>query len=116
MSAELVIVAGIRGQDATQVRFVQNHYMVQALSPDRADQPFDVTILPRRPRRGWSVPNPHGSKTSRYGMAIRGVSVPYEVLRRLVPGEGLGDLPRDPIRRRVGGDVDPYQVASLKAG
>ena len=34
---------------------------------------------------------------------------------RLIPREGFGDLPGDPIRGGVGGDVDPNQVASLKA-
>jgi hypothetical protein len=48
-------------------------------------------------------------------MAIRGVSVPNEVLGRLVPGESLGDLAGDPFGRGIGGDVDPNQVTSLKA-
>src|SRR5216683_863305 len=112
---EFVVVVGIRGQDAPQVRFAQDHDMVQALSPDRTDQPFDMTILPRRPRRSWSVPNPHGRKTSHYSMAIRGVSVPNDVLGRLIPGESLGDLSGDPIRRRIGSDVDPHQVAPVQA-
>jgi hypothetical protein len=59
--------------------------------------------------------NAHGRKTSHYGMAIRGVSVSNEVLGCLIPGEGFGYLAGDPIRRRIGGDVDPQQVASLQA-
>jgi hypothetical protein len=112
---EFVVVVGIRGQDPAQVRFAQDNDVVQALSPDRTDQPFDMTILPRRPRRSWSIPNSHGRKTPHYSMAIRGVSVPNEVLGRLIPGEGLGDLSGNPIRRRIGGDVGPHQVAPLKA-
>jgi hypothetical protein len=97
------------------MRFAQDHDMVQALSPDRADESFDVSILPGRSRRSWSVPNAHGRKTSHYGMAIRGVSVPNEVLGCLIPREGFGYLAGDPIRRRIGGDVDLQQVASLQA-
>jgi hypothetical protein len=97
------------------MRFAQDHDMVQALSPDRADESFDVSILPGRSRRSWSVPNAHGRKTSHYGMAIRGVSVSNEILGCLIPGEGFGYLAGDPIRRRIGGDVDPQQVASLQA-
>ena len=96
------------------MRFAQDHDMVQALSADRADQPFDVSVLPGRSRCRWSVPDAHGSETSRYGMAIRGVSVADEVSGRLLPWEGLGDLSGDPVGRRIGGDVDPDQVASLK--
>jgi hypothetical protein len=107
---EFVVVVGIRGQDPAQVRCAQDHDVVQALSPDRTDQPFDMTILPRRPRRSWSIPNSHGRKTSHYSMAIRGVSVPNEVLGRLIPGEGLGDLSGDPRRDRIGSDVDPLSL------
>ena len=47
-------------------------------------------------------------------MAVRGVSVPDEVSGCLIPGEGLGDLAGDPFGGRIGGDVDPHEVASLK--
>jgi arginase family enzyme len=67
---EFVVVVGIRGQDPTQVRVAPDHDVVQALSPDRADESFDVSILPGRSRRGWSVPNAHGSETSRYRTTI----------------------------------------------
>jgi hypothetical protein len=45
----------------------------------------------------------------------RTISVPNEVLGRLIPGESLGDLAGDPVGRWIGADVDPNQVASLKA-
>jgi hypothetical protein len=88
MGAGAIVVVGVGAEDPAQVRVAQDHDMVQALSPERADQPFDVPILPGRPRCGWSIPNSHGSEASRYGMAIRGISVPNEVLGRLIPGEG----------------------------
>jgi hypothetical protein len=47
-------------------------------------------------------------------MAVRGVSVPDEISGCLIPGEGLGDLAGDPFGVRIGGDVDPHEVASLK--
>jgi hypothetical protein len=50
------------------VRFTQDHDMVQALSPDRADQHFDTTILVTAAQ--LVDPDPRGSKTSRYGKAI----------------------------------------------
>ena len=114
VSSEFVVITGIGGEDPAQVRVAQDHDMVQALSPDRANESFDVSILPGRSRRGWSVPNAHGSEASRYGMAVRGVSVPDEVSGCLIPGEGLGDLAGDPFGGRIGGDVDPHLVASLK--
>lgn len=97
------------------MRFAQDHDMIQTFSPDRADEPFDVSIVPGGARRGWSVPDAHGSKPSRHGVSIRGISVPNDVLGRLIPGEGLGNLLGDPFSRRIGRDVDPNQSASLKA-
>src|SRR6516164_11425521 len=41
-----VIVREVRGQDATQVAFAQNDDMIEALPPDRTDEPFHERILP----------------------------------------------------------------------
>jgi hypothetical protein len=87
--------------------FASDHDVVQALPADRADQPLSVAILPRRPWRRWSVPDAHRRKTSRHGMAVRGVSVANEISGRLIPGESFGDLSGDPLSSRVGGDVSP---------
>jgi hypothetical protein len=108
-----IVVVGVGCEDLPKVHFAQDHDMVQAFSPDRADEPFNLSVLPGRARRSWSVPDAHGSKTPRYGMAIRGVSVADEVSGCLIPGEGLGDLAGDPVGRRVESGVDPYQVASV---
>jgi len=87
VSSEFFVIVGIPGQDPAQVRFAQDHDMIQAVSSDRADEPFDMSILPGRARRRWSIPDPHGRKTSRYGMAIGGISVSNEIVGRLIPGE-----------------------------
>lgn len=70
VGSQLVVVACIGRQDAAQVRLAEDHDVVQAISPDRADEAFDVPILPRRSGRRWSVPNAHRSKTARNGKAI----------------------------------------------
>jgi hypothetical protein len=36
--------------------------MVETFPPDRADQPFRMSVLPWRAWRGWPVPNAHGAK------------------------------------------------------
>jgi hypothetical protein len=114
VSPEAVVVVGICAQDPAQVGFAQDHDMVQAFSSDRADKAFDMSVLPRRSRCRWSVADTHGRETSGYWMAVRGVSIPDEISRRLFPGEGLGDLAGDPVGGRVGRDIDPYQLASVK--
>ena len=57
VSSEFVVIVGIRGQDPAQVRFAQDHDMIQAVSSDRADEPFDMSILPGRAGRRWSIPD-----------------------------------------------------------
>ena len=49
MRSGAVIVREVRGQDkdATQVAFAQNDDMIEALPPDRTDEPFHERILPR---------------------------------------------------------------------
>ena len=104
MRPDTVVVAGIGLEHLSQVGLAKDDDVIQAFSSDRADEPFDMSILPGRMGRSWSVPNPHGSETSRYGKPIRGVSVPNEVSGCLIPREGLGDLTRDPLRCRMVGD------------
>ena len=45
--AYLIVVAGVIRQQMAEVPFPQHHDMVEALAPDRADQPFNMTVLPR---------------------------------------------------------------------
>src|SRR3979490_2281046 len=88
--------------------------MVQAFSPDRADEPFDVSILPGRARRGWSVADTHRPDPLSDDDAVGAISIADQVAGRLVPREALGDLAGDPFRGWVGGDGGPDQTASLK--
>src|ERR1700724_2666352 len=47
------------------------------------------------------VPNAHCTEPLQEDRTIRGVSIPNEISRRVVPRERLGDLARDPLRGRV---------------
>jgi hypothetical protein len=43
------------------------------------------------------VPNAHCTDPLQENWTIRGVSIPNEISRRVVPRERLGDLARDPL-------------------
>ena len=45
--AHPIVVGRVIGQQIPEVPFPQHHDMVEALASDRADQPFNMTILPR---------------------------------------------------------------------
>jgi hypothetical protein len=52
-------------------------------SPDRSDQPFGKTVLPRRRRCSGLVPNAHSVQSARNDGAIDAIPIADEVARRV---------------------------------
>ena len=75
--------------------------MIKAFPSDRADQPFSMSILPWRSRRGWPVTNAHGAKTPGEYLAVDPVAIADDVPRCGFPAAGLGELPGNPFGGRV---------------
>ena len=50
VSPSFVVIRDVAGDDAAEVSLAEHDEMVETLPPDRADQPFDVSVLPRRSR------------------------------------------------------------------
>ena len=73
--------------------------MVKAVPSDRADQPFTISILPWRSRRGWTIPNAHRPKSPDDNIAI--TAIPNNISRRFLPTEGFGELTSDPFGIRM---------------
>jgi hypothetical protein len=115
MRARSIMVGAVFGQQMAKMALPQHEDMVEALASDRSDQPFNMTVLPRRARRYRPIANAHGSQPACDGCTIRRVTVSNEIARRFLPWKGFGDLPGDPlggwIRRRVG----PNKPSSLQA-
>src|SRR4029453_4089635 len=99
MGPDMVVVGSVGHEDPAQVALAQDHDVIQALPADRADQPFRMAILPGGVRRNRVIPDAHRHKTAPDSMTVAGIAVANEIGRRLVPWEGLGDLPRNPLRR-----------------
>ena len=47
MRPDLIVIGSVILQNATQVRFVEHHQVVELFAPDRADEALDVAVLPR---------------------------------------------------------------------
>ena len=99
MRSEIIIIVGVTFQNSAQMRLAQDNDVVQTLTPDRSDQPFDKTILPRR---GWCdrlVPDAHGAQSARDDAAMDPVAIADEVVRSLILREmpALSDV--QPIRQ-----------------
>ena len=103
-----------RAQGACVRHFSQRHDMIEALAPDRSDQPFNMTVLPRRAWRDRPIPDAHGSQPACDRDTIGGVTIADEVAWRLVPWEGFGDLSGDPFGGRMCGHIDPDEPSPLQ--
>jgi|SRR5215469_3218063 len=115
MRPDLIVVAGVGLEDATQVRLAEHHNLVKALATDRADKPLDVSILPRRTSRDWVIPDAHRTNTTAVRVPERSVAVAEQMTRCLVPGKGFGHLACDPFCGRISGHGDPCQPPSRVA-
>ena len=92
----------------------KRHDMVEALASDRSDQPFNMTVLPRRTWRDRPISDAHGSQPTCDRDTIGGVTIADEVARRLDPRECFGDLSGDPFGGRMCGHVDPDETSPLQ--
>jgi chromosome condensin MukBEF complex kleisin-like MukF subunit len=45
--AHTIVLGRVIRQQMAEMPFAQHHDMVEALASDRADQPFNMTVLPR---------------------------------------------------------------------
>src|ERR1700716_3952956 len=114
MSSDAVVVMSVRFQNPTEMRLPQNDDVVYTLTKDRSDQPFGKAILPRR---GWCnglVPDAHGTQSARDDNAVDSIPISDHIARSHVPGKRLGDLTCNPLRRRVGCDVNLNEISAIK--
>src|SRR5712672_355631 len=114
MCSDGVVVMGVRFQNATQMRLAQDNHMIDALAPDRSDQPFGKAILPRRGWRGRLVPDAHGAQSACDDRNIDAIPIADKVTRRFIPRKCLRYLTCNPFGRRICCDVDPDQVSAVE--
>src|SRR5215472_13477031 len=93
---------------------VPHHDMVEPLASDRANQPFNMTVLPWRTWSDRPVANAHGLQATGDRGAIRGVAVSDEVARRLIPWKCFGDLPGDPLGGWICCHIGPDEPSPLQ--
>src|SRR6202049_857147 len=87
-----VIIARVRSQQMAKMPLAEHDNVVKTLPPDRTDRPFAISVLPRRSRGGWPIPNAYSSKSSDEDVAVDGVAVTNDVSQRYFPTIGLGEL------------------------
>src|SRR4030081_2176109 len=114
MRSDAVVIVSIRLQNPAQMRLAQDNHMIDALAPDRSDQPFGKAILPRRAWCSGLVPDAHGTQSARDDNAVDSIPISDHIARSHLPGKRLGYLTCNPLRRRVGCDVNPNEISAIK--
>src|SRR6202022_825013 len=114
MRSDAVVVMGVRFPNPTQMRLTQDNHIIDALAPDRFDQPFSKAILPRR---GWCngpIPDAHRAQSACDNRTIDAIPVADHVARSFIPRECFCDLARNPFRGRMRCDADPDQFSAIQ--
>src|SRR6202521_2368546 len=106
MRSDAVVVGGVRFQNSAQMCLAEDNDVVQALAPDRSDQPFGKAVLPRRGWCGRLVPGAHGAQSACDDAAIDPIPIADEVARSFIPT-------CNPFCRRICCDVDPDEVSAV---
>ena len=97
----------------TEMALAKDNHVVNAFPPDRPDQPFRISVLPRRPRGCGAIADAHGTNTSNEYLPIGSIAVTDEVAWSLVPSAGLRELPGNPFRSWMRGGLQPQKPASV---
>ena len=108
-----VIVLEVLPQDAPEVLLRENDDVVEAVPPKGTDHALAVGILPRGTRRGEDLLDSHRTHSTNEVCAVDLVSVPEDVLRNRVVGEGVDQLLACPLRGRTISDVEVHDASAL---
>jgi hypothetical protein len=73
--------------------------VIEAFPADRADQPFRMSVLPRRPWGCRVISDAHRRKTLRDHLTVGCVAISNQIVRCFILREGLGGLAGDPHGR-----------------
>ena len=83
MCAAAVVIVKVRRQHRAQVTLIEDDEVIEAFPADRADDAFDIGVLPRRSRRGGDLLDGHGLEGCRRSahMKRRGLAAESEARR-----------------------------------
>ena len=106
VSSCTVVVSEVGGQNASQVLLAKYYDLIEALTPDRADEPLRERVLPGAARRGENLADAHSLEAVPERAAVDRVAVTEQVGRGRVVWEGVDDLLGCPHRRGMLGHVE----------
>ena len=106
MGTRPVVVGEVPGEEAVEISLAEYEDMIQALAPDRADEPLAERVLPRALRRREHLLDPHALHAAPELLAIDLVAITQEIAWGGVVWEGVDELLRGPGGGGVLGHVE----------
>jgi hypothetical protein len=97
VSTRLMVVGEVAGQDAAEVSLAEDEHVIEALVPDRADEPFRERVLPRALRRRENLFDGHALYAVPKCLTVDAIAVAEEIGRCRLVREGLDDLLSGPL-------------------
>ena len=73
-----------------EMLLAKDHDVIEAVPPDRSDQPLRDSILPGRSSRNRAIPYAHRCEAPSEDLAIRAIAITNDLARWLTPAAGLG--------------------------
>jgi len=86
--------------------------VVERFAAYRSDEPLNAALLPGRARCCEVISDPHCTNASEVRWTECAVAVANQMMRRFVPGKGIGHLSRDLLGGWVARHVDGHQSPS----
>ncbi len=106
VSADPVVVGEVRGQDTSKMPLAEHDDMVQALTPQRANQALGEGVLPLAVRRGEDFLDAHALHAAPKLLTVDCIAVAEQIGRCRVVREGIDDLLGGPKGGGVLGHVE----------
>src|SRR5215472_10812002 len=113
MKARSMVIREVGTERTAQRLFTQDNHMVEAFTANRADDAFDVSSLPRRPRRAENFFDIHCGDLLAELLAIDSISISQQISRRGIKRKGFEYLLRRPFRRWMSCDVEVPDASSI---
>lgn len=101
-----MVVLKVRRQNSPEMTFIEDNDIIQALSTNRTDQPFNVRILPRRSPSCNDFINSNVLHTLTEERTVDSISITNQEAGDFVAWKCLDNLLCRPLSRRMFGHVE----------
>lgn len=108
VAAPAMIVLEVVAEKASQVAFTEDDHVIEALTPDAADDSLHEGALPRAPRGGENLLDAQAFHPRLELVPVDAIAISDEEPRGRLPRERFGELLGGPLRGRMFGHVEVH--------